>query len=200
MPALVKTGFAGKVTFLGRVSDRDARLGSDLLQSADLTFTGIAGEAHGGLTRPSCSRVVTQYPRDTEIRNVRQLSVVSAEELAAIAAEMGLDALDPSWLGASMVISGIPDFTRIPPSSRLQFTSGATLTVDMENQPCHLPGKYEIDPARPGFGARFKGAAVGRRGVTAWVEREGPVRVGDGVTLHIPAQPVWPHLAAALAG
>jgi hypothetical protein len=198
MPALVKTGFAGTVTYLGRVADRDARLASEPLPAADLTFAGIAGEAHGGLTRPSCSRVLTQYPRDTEIRNVRQLSVLSVEDMAAIADKMGLDALDPAWLGASMVIEGIPDFTRIPPSSRLQFSSGATLTVDMENQPCHLPGKYEIDPARPGFGARFKGAAVGRRGVTAWVEREGPVRVGDSVTLHIPAQPVWPHLAAAL--
>jgi hypothetical protein len=200
MPALVKTAFSGIVTFLGRVPDRDARLGSEALTEADLTFAGIAGEAHGGLTRPSCSRVVTQYPRDTEIRNVRQLSVLSDEDLAAIAARMGLDALDPAWLGASMVIRGIPDFTRIPPSSRLQFASGATVTVDMENQPCILPGKHEIEPARPGFGARFKPAAEGRRGVTAWVEREGRVALGDSVTLHVPGQPVWPHLAVAQRG
>jgi MOSC domain-containing protein YiiM len=51
----------------------------------------------------------------------------------------------------------------------------------------------------PGYGKAFKGAAKGLRGVTAWVEREGMLRVGDTITLHVPDQPVWPHLDAARA-
>jgi hypothetical protein len=109
-----------------------------------------------------------------------------------IAADMGLEGFDPGWLGASMVLSGIPDFTLIPPSSRLQFASGATLTVDLENRPCVLPAA-EINKFHPGKGKKFKPAAAQRRGITAWVEREGTIAIGDEVRLHIPDQPRWPH-------
>lgn len=190
MPALIPTKHTGTITWLGRVADRDASLRSEALTEVMATFAGVAGEHHAGLTRASCSRVVSQYARGTEIRNVRQFSVVSAEELAAIAAEVGVQAMDPGWIGASMVISGIPDFTHVPPSSRLQTASGTTLVVDMENQPCHLPAKV-INEDAPGHGGRFKAAAKDRRGVTAWVEREGMLRVGDSVTLHVPGQRAW---------
>lgn len=196
MPALLPTEFTGKITWLGRVIDSETLLQADPLQAADLTFHGIDGECHGGLTRPSCVRTKAQYPKGTEIRNVRQLSVLSAEELAATAEAMGLDRINPAWVGATMVIEGIPDFTHVPPSSRLQMPSGASITIDMENRPCVLPGR-EIEKDHPGFGAAFKPAAKNRRGVTAWVEREGAVAVGDTVTLHIPDQPVWAHLADA---
>jgi MOSC domain-containing protein YiiM len=122
--------------------------------------------------------------------NVRQLSIVSAEELDGIAQEMGLAALDPALIGASIVVQGIPDFTHLPPSSRIQAASGATLTIDMENGPCVFPGR-EIEAEHPGFGARFKPAASGRRGVTAWVERPGALAVGDEMTLFIPDQRGW---------
>ena len=190
MPALKPTDYAGRVVWLGRVTDRAARLEAEPLETADLTFAGIAGEAHGGRTRPACSRVVAQHPRGTEIANVRQLSVLSAEEMAAIAAQMGTARLEPAWLGASLVIEGIPDFTHVPPSARLQAPSGATLVIDMENRPCHLPARV-IDAHLPGTGRGFKVAAKGRRGVTAWVEREGRLAVGDALRLHIPDQPAW---------
>jgi MOSC domain-containing protein len=192
MPALKPTEFIAKITFLGAVADREAQLASNGLSEINATFAGFSGEAHGGFTRLSCSRVQSQYELGTEIRNTRQFSVVSAEELAAIAAEMGLSKVDPRWLGASIVLDGIDDFSHVPPSSRLQFPSGATLVVDMENRPCVLPAK-EIDKDYAGFGRLFKPAAEGRRGVTTWVEREGIIRVGDTVRLHIPDQPRWKH-------
>ncbi|MEM9474587.1 MAG: MOSC domain-containing protein [Pseudomonadota bacterium] len=198
MPALKPTDFTGRITWLGYVPDRDASLRSQAVAEAPVTFAGFAGEDHGGLTRASCSRVRSQHPKDTEIRNVRQFSVVSAEELAAIAAEIGVDQMDPAWIGASLVIEGIPDFTKVPPSSRLQGPDGVTLVIDMENRPCHLPAPV-IEEDAPGHGRAFKQAAKGRRGVTAWVEREGTLHVGDPLRLHIPDQPAWPHLAAARA-
>lgn len=199
MPALKPTQFIGTITWLGRVADRDAKLESTALTEIMARFAGPDGEAHGGLTRPSCSRVLGQYPRNTEIRNTRQLAIVSAEELAAIAAEMGLETLDPALVGASMVISGIPDFTHLPPSSRLQADGGATLVVDMENRPCTLPARA-IENRHPGMGAKFKPAAKDRRGITAWVEREGVLRVGASIRLHIPDQRGWLHLDAARKG
>ena len=190
MPALKQTDYVGKVTWLGVVPDRAAALDSQPEQTLRLTFAGPDWESHAGLTRPSCARVTTQHPLGTEIRNTRQLSIVSAEELAAIAAEMGVDALNPVWLGATIVIEGLPDLTHIPPSSRLQGPDGATLTVDMENRPCVLPARV-IETHLPDKGRLFKPAAQGRRGVTAWVEREGSLSVGDTLRLHVPDQRAW---------
>ncbi|PRY76953.1 MOSC domain-containing protein [Yoonia maritima] len=190
MPALKPTEITGEVVWIGHVPDRDASLKSSGQTEAELTFAGIPGEEHGGLTRPSCSRVVSQHPRGTEIRNVRQLSVTSTEELAEIAAEIGLEQLEPAYVGASLVVKGIPDFTHLPPSSRLQFPDGSVIVVDMENRPCNLPAKV-IENDFPGAGRKFKAAAENKRGVTAWVEREGRVKVGDTVRLHVPDQRAW---------
>ncbi len=190
MAAIKPTGLTGTVTWLGVVPDREAGLPSHPRESLTLTFAGPEGEAHGGLTRPSCSRVLALYPRGTEIRNTRQLAVVSAEDLAAIAADMGLAVLDPALVAATLVIAGLPDLSRLPPSSRLQAEGGATLVVDMENLPCQLPAR-PIETAHPGHGARFMRAAEGRRGVTAWVEREGTLRLGETVSLFVPAQRPW---------
>lgn len=191
MPALKPTDITGRITWIGRVLDRDTSLAAEALDRAELTFEGIAGECHGGLTRASCSRVSAQHPKGTTIRNVRQLTILSAEELAATAAEMGLDTLDPAWVGASLIVEGIPDFTHVPPSSRLQAPSGATIVVDMENRPCIFPGKEVIEVERPGHGKKYKSAAQGRRGVTAWIEREGAIALGDDLRLHIPDQRAW---------
>lgn len=190
MPALIPTDIVGRITWLGYVPDRDAALSSIPVEEIHASFAGLEGEAHGGLTRPSCSRMTSQHPRGTEIRNVRQLAVLSQEELDAIAGELDLERLDPALTGASLVIEGIPDFTHVPPSSRLQAASGTTLVVDMENQPCQLPAR-EIEMHLPGHGRGFKAAAADRRGITAWVEREGMLRVGEEIRLHVPAQRAW---------
>jgi hypothetical protein len=198
MPALLPTDFTAKIIWLGRVNDREASLRSQPLQQVHASYAGVEGEDHGGLTRASCSRVVAQYPRGMEIRNVRQFSVVSAEELSAIAAEIGVETLDPAWIGASLVLEGIPDFSHVPPSSRLQNAAGTTLVIDMQNRPCNLPAPV-IDEDAPGHGRAFKPTAKGRRGVTAWVEREGPLKLGDELRLHIPDQRVWLHLKDSLS-
>lgn len=191
MPALKPTDRYAEVLWIGVVTneDRKALLGEPR-ETVELRFTGLEGSVHGGRTRASCSRVVAQHPKGTEIGNERQLSIVSAEELEQIAAIMGVAALDPARLGASLVIRGIPDFSHIPPSARLQAPSGATLVVDMQNRPCHLPAR-SIETVEPGKGKAFKTADEGKRGVTAWVQREGSLSVGDKLRMHIPDQRGW---------
>ncbi len=192
MPALVPTNYVGRVTWLGLNEDRAAGLSNRAVQALDLRFAGPVGESRRGLTRASCSRVVSQYPKGSEIRNTRQLCLMSAEEVAEIATEMGVAALDAALLGVSVLVEGIPDFTHIPPSARLA-NAAVSLTVDMENRPCHLPAKG-IEEAMLGKGKLFKAAAKGRRGVTGWVEREGVLRLGDELRLHVPEQRAWVHL------
>ncbi len=190
MPALIPTGHFATVTWVGLVPAEGGTLRANATDGLTLDWAGPVGDSHAGRTRASCSRVTTQYPRGTEIANVRQLSVLSAEELAEIAAKIGLDALDPALLGATLVLSGIPDFSHIPPSARLQAEGGPTLVVDMQNRPCHLPAR-EIEDDHAGHGKAFKTAAQGRRGVTAWVERPGRLAPGDRLQLHVPDQRGW---------
>lgn len=192
MPALIPTDHVARVVWLGYqpVPVEKLVITSQPLTEMRLGFGGYEPEIHAGLTRPSCSRVTKQHPKGTEIRNVRQLCVVSAEEMAEVAADMGLERLDYAWVGASLVLEGIPDLTHVPPGSRLQGPDGVTLVVDMENLPCQEPA-VTIDKALPGQGKGFKAAAAGKRGVTAWVEREGILRLGEEMRLHIPAQRGW---------
>lgn len=190
MPALKSTTYVGELIWIGAVPDRQLGLPSVATADAELRFSGLVGEDHGGETRTSCSRVRDQYPVGTEIRNTRQVSILSEEELAQIARNMGISTLAPELVGATMVVRGLPDFTHIPPASRLQFGGGATVTVDMENRPCALPAK-PIEAVHPGMGKLFRSAAIGLRGVTAWVEREGRISLGDAITLHVPDQRVW---------
>ncbi len=115
MPVLRETEFAGEVVWLGHVPAGGSirALAVDVL---DLNFSGEKGARHEGVNRASCVRVRNLYPQGTEIRNVRQLSVLSAEEMDAAAKDMGLDRLDPSYLGVSILLRGIPDFTVLAPA------------------------------------------------------------------------------------
>lgn len=193
MPALVPTDYTAQIVWLGvaPVPEGQGSLRSMPRDTLILSLDGPEGEIrHRGRTRASCSRVTSQHPKGTTIANVRQLSVVSQEELNAIAAGCKLAAIDPVWLGATMVLEGIPDFSHVPPSSRLQGPDGATIIIDMENRPCQLPAR-EIDIDQPGHGKAFRTAAKGKRGVTAWVERPGVLALGQTMRLHVPDQPRW---------
>ena len=172
-------------------------IGDNSIQSVDkeqldATYDGFPGEFHAGVTREACVRVKEIYEIGTPIRNVRQISIISAEEMTLVADGMEIPSIKAEWLGANLELSGIPDFTLIPPSTRLLFESGACLVIDMENLPCAFPAK-EIEKEHPGKGKLFVKNARQRRGVTAWVEKEGGIRAGDSVQVWLPTQPAWPH-------
>ena len=192
MAILLPTDHYATVRWLGVVLDRETTLRSEPRDALELTFDGAPEECHGGRTRPACSRVKLQYERNVEIGNARQLSLLSQEDLAATAADMGIDGVKPEWTGANVIFEGIPDFTLIPPSSRIIFESGASIVSDMENGPCKFVGE-EIEREFPGKGLAFPAKARGRRGVCGWVERPGLIEVGMKARLHIPPQRLWPH-------
>lgn len=193
MSLFFKAPFLGRTQALLLSPDRAPGLEKDRVPQLDLSFAGIAGDCHSGLTRKSDSRTLKQYPRDTDIRNVRQVTLLSVEELADIARIMGIPEVKPEWVGANLVTSGIPDLTLLPPSTRLQFPSGATLVVDLENAPCRQAQEVverHYHDARIGFVK----AALHKRGVTAWVEREGQVRLGDAIVLWLPPRRLYAHM------
>lgn len=192
---LSPTTLEAVVRFLG-INDTAGDLSTTGVSEIEVDYGGFVGDSHSGVTRASCVRVVSQYPKGTEIRNTRQISALSVEEIESIRNTMDLDTLNPEWIGANLVLQGLPEFSKIPPSSRLIASNGVSLVVDMENAPCRFPGDI-IEQYRPGFGARFPKAAVNKRGITMWVERTGILKIGDKLTLHIPPVCTWKTVKSA---
>ncbi|MGE0213266.1 MAG: MOSC domain-containing protein [Parvibaculaceae bacterium] len=194
MTILHPTAIRGCVEAVLISPDRALGLEKSDVAEVRATFAGLEGDCHGGLTRPADVRVRRQYEKDTPIRNTRQASIVSREELEEIAARMEVPEIKPDWLGANLLLSGIPKLTHLPGSTRLIFSSGASLVVDTENAPCRFPAEV-IDSHYPGKGPLFVPRATHLRGVTGWVEREGWIRVGDTIAVHLPPQ--WHYEAPA---
>ena len=98
MPILTPTEIRGETVWLGLNRDRARTLESEAVERVEVDYGGFVGESHGGLTRPSCSRVKLQYPKGTEIKNARQVTILSAEELEEVSAAMGLPEPDAGSL------------------------------------------------------------------------------------------------------
>jgi MOSC domain len=184
--------FQGEVTQILARQSRDTGFEKTPMSHMTLRFSGPEGDCHTGLTRKSDSRTLPLYKRDIDIRNVRQITLLAEEELTEIAERLKIPRIDPSWFGANIVVKSIPDFTLLPPSTRLQFTSGATLVVDMENYPCLQIAKV-VERHHPGTQFNVVKAALHKRGLTAWVEREGAIAAGDRIKIIIPPNRLYPH-------
>ena len=170
-----------------------AYLVSAPVASIAVTLEGFAGDRHAGMTRAADARVPF-YPRGTPIRNTRQVSLVSEEELAELAAALCVAQIAPTWLGANIVTRGLPRLSHLPAGTRLFFPAEATIVIAEQNAPCSLPGKVLARefPADATIGGRFVRAARDRRGLVAWVERAGAITVGDTVTVALPPPVDYP--------
>jgi len=188
-PFFVPLDAKGVTTFLGFVPKESSSIASVASQELDLEYGGVVGDRHFGETRKSCMRVSMIYDHLTEIRNVRQVTLICDDEIASVAAAMKIDEISPESLGANIRISGIPNLSLLPPSSRLVFKSGASLVVDLENAPCNHPAKLIKKP--PADGIPFRQAAQYKRGVCAWVERPGRITMDDVVSVYVPSQPSY---------
>jgi hypothetical protein len=157
-----------------------------------LVVPGLRGERHRGHSRGADART-PWYPRGTRIRNSRQISIVSAEELVEIAKRMKIPEVRPEWIGANLVFEGLPDLTAVARGTRLHFPGQACIAVEDENAPCRHAGgavaaRYD---GVPGLDLAFVAAARHRRGVVAWIERPGIIKAGDTVEFRIPEQWIY---------
>lgn len=156
------------------------------VDQVEVTWEGFVGDKHFGLTRKAGSSQ-NSYPKGTEIRNVRQISIVSPEELKEVADAMQVPAIEPEWVGANLLISGVPDLTKLPPGSRLYFENGVGIVIDGENMPCVTAGGslQEQYPDQEDLQTAFPKKAIGKRGLVGWVERPGILRKGESVTVRL---------------
>lgn len=159
-----------------------------------LDFDGIAGDFHGGATRRSGGRE-PWYPRGTEIRNERQLSMVAPDELAAVATRMELAEVKPEWIGANLLLEGLANLSMLPSGTLLFFEGGVTLKVDAQNGPCRVAGRSIAQNAGmadiEAGSLLFPKVAKRLRGLVAWVEKPGVVSPGEAISVRVPEQWIY---------
>ena len=175
----------GKVTQILVTSSKDSFITSPV-QEVTTTFEGFPEDRHSGKTRKSGGREKVQYRSGTVIRNNRQWSALSEEELILIAEKMGVNQVKPEWVGANLIFEGIPNFSKLPPLSHIIINPDSPdfvcLIVFEENGPCQHPNKViaKETQGQP-WKSTFMVAAKGLRGTVGWVDRPGIIRVGDEV-------------------
>ena len=159
-----------------------------------LGFEGIEGDFHAGYTRRSGGRE-PWYPRGTEMRNERQLSIVAPDELALIAERMDIAELKPEWIGANLLMEGVPHLSMLPSGTMLFFKGGVTLKVDKQNGPCRISGRSIAEHASMPYHEEgsllFPTVAKRLRGLVAWVEKPGVINPGEDVSVRIPEQWIY---------
>lgn len=178
----------------GLFSARGADFVTCAAETLELTFEGIPGDFHAGATRRSGGRE-PWYPRGTEMRNERQVSILAPDELRAIAAELRLDEVRPEWMGGNILLEGLPNLSMLPPRTLLFFEGGVTLKVDGQNGPCKLTGRSIAERSGAAdvsaMALEFVRVAKRLRGLVAWVEKPGRVRAGERVTARLPEQWIY---------
>ena len=156
-----------------------------------LGLAGIEGDRHAGHVRRSGGRE-PWYARGTPIRNDRQVTVVSVEDLAEVAARLGVAVVEPAWIGANLVIEGVPRLSFLPRGSRIVLAGGAVIAVEGQNAPCRIVGRaiagHLGDAA---LELAFPREAKRLRGLVAAVERAGEARPGDTATIKLPEQWIY---------
>ena len=161
-------------------------LESTSVESVDVDLEGLRGDKHAGFTRPADGRT-PRYPRGTPIRNDRQVSLVSEEEMALVAAALQVPEVRPEWVGANVLLAGIPGLSHLPPNTTLRFAAGVVLIVQRDNRPCKGPGRLLASHyGRPDLESGFPARAIGLRGVVACVEHAGTLHAGEEVEVHFP--------------
>ncbi|MBT1156268.1 molybdenum cofactor sulfurase [Aminobacter anthyllidis] len=159
-----------------------------------LTFEGIIGDVHSGHTRRSGGRE-PWYPRGTEMRNERQLSIVAPDELAIVAERMGLAEIKPEWIGANLLLDGVPMLSMLPAGTMLFFKGGVTIKIDGQNAPCRIAGRSIAEHAgmadHDAGSLMFPKVSRRLRGLVGWVEKPGMIAAGEEVSVRVPEQWIY---------
>ncbi len=160
--------------------------------SLTLTFDGIVGDYHHGATRLSGARE-PWYPRGTEMKNERQLSLLSRAELELVAKRLDIPKIKPEWIGCSILLGGIDNLSFLPPRTVLMFDGGVTIRIDGNNGPCKVSGRaiaahYE---GREDIATGFSREAHNIRGLVGWVEKPGVIEKDEEFVARIPEQWIY---------
>ena len=173
-------------------------LNGHLVEKIQFQFTGPRGDVHSGLSRILSGHDgeymrTSRLQKGAEVFNWRSWTGLSCEEISEVEQKIGV-IIPQGCLLENLVLSGIPNFSQLAPTTRLVFPqkedgSQVILAVWEENSPCkgvgdRLQKQYGIE----GLSKRFIAAAQGKRGVMGLVLSEGFVELEDRVGVYPPVQ------------
>ena len=171
------------------------------VQQIDFDLNGPRNDVHTGHFSRRLSGHDSEYIRTSSLKkgsyvfNWRSWTGLSQEDVAEIQHELGVT-IPQGCLLENIIVSGIPHFSRLEPTTRLifpfreNFPEGeqAILTIWEQNGPCRTVGdRLAKFYGRHELMAKFVAAAKNRRGVMGFVLAAGLVRVGDTVLVYPPA-------------
>lgn len=143
---------------------------------------GVLGDAHAGPTVKHRSRVA----KDPTQPNLRQVHLIHREFLD-LAREHGYE-LGPGDLGENVLTAGV-DLLDLPRGTLLRLGPDAIVRVTGLRNPCHQIDDFRKGLLRLAVTRDEVGQIVRRTGVMSVVEVGGTVRIGDPVTVTLPAPP-----------
>lgn len=142
---------AGQVEWIGLRSSRGGPI--NVVTSVEANEQGLSGDFFTGPPRAP-----------------RQVTLIQAEHIDAVARIMQVDAVDPGLLRRNLVVSGI----NLQSLKKCRFRIGdAELFATGNCPPC---SKMEENLGPGGYNAMR-----GHGGITAYIEKPGTIRVGDSV-------------------
>ncbi len=163
---------------------RDKGVQKEQCALLELCPDGIVGDRHSGTLKKADGRD-KGIVRGTMIRNWRQWSAISIEEIELMRKHLNLDELQGALLGPNFIVSGIENFTQLPHGTLLRFPD-AELFVEAENDPCTQAGRA-IATVHSGIAPQqFVKAAWHIRGLVGIVSQAGIARAGDSLEVTIP--------------
>ena len=172
------------------------------VQETHCWLDGPPGEVHAGRFSRTLSGHDSEYIRTSSLKrgarvfNWRSWAGLSFEEIAEVERELGF-AIPQGTLLENITVSGIPNFSKLAPTSRLvfpfreNFPNGeqVILAVWEQNGPCRTVGdRLANHHGRHELMAKFVAAAKDKRGVMGIVLAAGLVKVGDEVLVYPPVQ------------
>lgn len=156
------------------------------VEKLEVLLEGIKHDKHFGKTRNADVRTVKLLPKGIEVTNLRAVTIVSQEELAEVSKDMGMEVL-PEDLEANIMVSGVPNLTKLPPGTFFRFPRQTILFVTTENLPCVIPAQNMIKRGAEKMSAiKFSKAAMGKRGLTAMPFASGVIKIGDEFEILLP--------------
>jgi len=142
---------------------------------------GVVGDAHFGQSVQHRSRVA----RDPSAPNLRQVHLVAAElldELVVRGFRVG-----PGVIGENITTSDV-DLLGLPSRTRLRLRGDAEVEITGLRSPCAQLDRYQNGLQRAVLSHDEAGRLIRRAGVMGVVVRGGVVRVGDPITVSLPAE------------
>jgi len=156
---------------------------------------GIQDDRHKAASKQAGAQEKHIVAKYRPVANFRQITIVTKEEMDAVAQTLDVPELYAEDFSANIVLGGIEGFTLLSPVYYLVFSNNrdetnAVIRIMGENRPCVVAGanmeaRY---PEHRGIQSRFVKAALGKRGQVSIVYAEGVIRKGDTVTF-VPHQP-----------